>query len=73
MADPRTDAEWQEAVDQAEFLQLLDSARKYGLVTGGPTVNLDRCAEILAEGPRRGVTPSADCCERIIKALKAGS
>jgi hypothetical protein len=36
---------------------LLDSARLYGLVTGGPHVNVARCDVILARGKQRGVVP----------------
>jgi hypothetical protein len=59
-----TDAEWQEAVDAAEFMLLLDSSRQYGLVTGGPKVNIERCEEILREGKQRGFEPAEDVVER---------
>lgn len=58
--DPETPAEWQIAVDAAWALLLLDAARQYGLVTGGPAANVDRCAAILAEGKRRGYTEGRD-------------
>lgn len=48
--DPKTVAEWQEALDQAEMLLRLDACRLYGLVTGGPKVNVDRCLELLRRG-----------------------
>ncbi len=55
--DPETPEEWQEAVDAAHFYLLLDSARLYGLIDGGPLVDADRCAEILKQGRERGVEP----------------
>lgn len=55
--DPRTPAEWQDAVNIAEFFLLIDSARQYGLITGGPKTDVDRCVEILREGERRGIHP----------------
>jgi len=58
--EPKTRGEWQDAVDAAYVYSLIDSARKYGLVTGGPGVNVDRCEEILRRGKKRGVTPSRD-------------
>jgi hypothetical protein len=64
--EPRTDAEWQEAVDGAFACLVLDSARQYGFVEGGPAVNVERCEEILARGRERDVTPSADAIERFI-------
>jgi hypothetical protein len=48
--DPESPAEWQEAVDTAHFLLLLDSARQYGLVEGGPAVDIERCEAILKRG-----------------------
>lgn len=57
MTDPQTDAEWQEAANWASFLLLLDSARQYGLVTGGPAIRADRCAEILQRAAARGIHP----------------
>lgn len=62
---PETAGEWQRLVDLAEWCLNLDSARKYGLIDGGPHVHADRAEEILAEGRRRGHIPSADCVERL--------
>lgn len=59
------DEEWQEAVDGAEFLLTLDAARQYGLITGGPKVNVARCLKIRSEGQRRGIRPSPDCIQRL--------
>ncbi len=55
--DPQTTAEWQEAVDAAAFYIALDSARQYGLVTGGPMVNIERCEEIIKQGETWGTYP----------------
>jgi len=55
--DPQTPAEWQGAVDAANVLLLLDSARAYGLVTGGPDVDVARCESILAQGKNVGYKP----------------
>jgi len=66
---PGTVEEWQAAVDAAEALLALESARQYGLVTGGPEIDLERCEEIIREGARRGVTPAADCTKRLIDEL----
>jgi hypothetical protein len=56
--DPRTPGEWQEAVDMAEFLLLLDSARQYALITGGPEIDAVRCAELVLTGKALGCRPS---------------
>lgn len=57
MKDPKTPAEWQEAVNQAEFFRLLYDAKLYGLITGGPRINAARCDEILERGRARGYRP----------------
>ena len=56
--DPITNAEWQEAVDAAEFMICLHSAQAYGLIAGGPDVNLERCEDLLRAGAARGVRPT---------------
>ena len=72
MQDPKTPGEWQDAVDMAEGFSLLDSARQYGLVTGGPEIDVDRCEAILQEGRRRGVRPAPDAAERVVAGLLHG-
>jgi hypothetical protein len=44
----------------------LESAKFYGLVTGGPRVNVGRCREILELGQARGFAPAEDAAERIL-------
>lgn len=73
LRDPRTREEWQEAVDLAEFYLAMDSARQYGLVTGGPTVDLERCEEIKRRGKKHGVSPRPDAVERCMQAVSAPS
>jgi hypothetical protein len=55
---PSTPTEWQEAVDLAEFLLLLDSAKQYGLIEGGPAINTARCADLLECGRGKGYIPA---------------
>ncbi len=50
MKNPRTAKEWQEALDAANGALAFDSAKLYGLLTGGPQVNTARCLEILKAG-----------------------
>jgi hypothetical protein len=70
--NPKTPAEWQDAVNAAEAALLLESARLYGLVRGGPIVNVARCEEILARGRDEGVTPIQTGVDAHIAALVAG-
>lgn len=69
--DPLTVTEWQEAVDLASALLHLHSARAYGLVRGGPEINVERCEQLLAAGKQRGVAPSPDHVERFVAAHNA--
>lgn len=58
--DPATEAEWEEAVAAAVWLIAVDAAEQYGLITG-PTVNVERCEEIIEAGRERGMTiPTLD-------------
>lgn len=69
MIEPRTKAQWQEAVDAAEMLLVLDSARQYGLIAGGPKIKVERCMKILHDGRKKGITPAADGVERMVEEL----
>lgn len=55
---PQSPAEWQHAVDAAEFYLLFDSARQYGLVAGGPVINAERCSDLLIRGAALGYQPA---------------
>jgi hypothetical protein len=67
MYEPKTRAEWQEAVDLAAFTLFLDAARKNGLVAEGPVANVARCGHVLVQGCKRGVRPARDCLPRLMK------
>lgn len=66
MIDPTCDRQWQEAVDSAWAHLLLEDARKYGLVRGGPEVNVVRCREILDRGKQRGIVPSHQAVDKAV-------
>jgi hypothetical protein len=72
MRQPTSDHEWQEAVDLAEGALSLHDARLYGLVTGGPAVNVARCREILRLGAARGIHPAPNAVERFITDTEGG-
>lgn len=65
--NPSTPEEWQNAVDAAHALSLLHSARLYGLVVGGPEVDIERCDELRDQGLRLGVRPRPDAVERFVE------
>jgi hypothetical protein len=58
--EPETPEQWQWAVDAAHCLMLIESAKAYGLVTGGPTTKEARCIDILERGAALGYTPKDD-------------
>ena len=69
MKEPQTRKEWQEAVNLAWAGLSLDSARLYGLLTGGPKFDVQRCVELLRRGEEIGIRPANDAVERFIEAL----
>lgn len=64
--EPETREDWQEAVDAAKASLAVHAARLYGLITGGPRVNVERCLETLARGAELGVVPSETAIERFV-------
>lgn len=58
MKDPETTEEWQEAVNLSDLYLRVDSARAYGLLTGGPEVDTERCQEILDRGAKKRIHPT---------------
>lgn len=66
MIEPETPEEWQEAVDAAKAMLEIDDARKYGLVRGGPPVDVARIEEILERGKQLGYTPAPDAIQRLL-------
>lgn len=69
--DPATPAEWRAAVATAEACLRLDAAKQYGLVVGGPVVNVDRCVALLEAGRARGVMPTSGEIDDAIRCLIA--
>ena len=69
--DPQTAAEWQDAVDGAAGFRAIEDARMYGLIQGGPKVDIARCDEILERGAARGITPSRNPIELAIGLVRA--
>lgn len=70
--EPVTPQEWQLCVDAAEFFLAVDSCRQYGLLTGGPGVNVERCVGILERGKALGYKPApmTQLCEKFIRGPK---
>ena len=68
MREPENRSELQEAVDQAGFQLLVDSAVKYGLIEYSDEVNVERCEEMLQRGKDQGLRPARSeiLCQRYI-------
>ena len=64
--DPETPNEWQLAVDAADACLALDAARQYGLVAGGPKVDVERALWIVAQGKLRGIQPRPDAIKNFL-------
>lgn len=65
--NPETPEEWQTVVDAADALLKLDAARMYGLVTGGPEVDGERCWEVVHRGrEEHGIEPLEDAFGRLL-------
>jgi len=55
MTDPTTPAEWLAAVTLAEVCLDIATARVFGLITGGPEIDTDRCRELIRRGRAHGI------------------
>ena len=71
MKNPRTPEEWQEAVDLANFGLIVDAARQYGLITGGPVFALKRCNDLLARGAKKGFRPQKGSEDKLLREFSA--
>ena len=65
--DPRTRAEWQEAVDEAEFWLHVHAAVGYGFIIYSGEIDVGRCEEMLTRGRAVGVRPSPGAVERLTR------
>ena len=68
--DPKTVAEWQEAVNGAHCMCAIHDAILYGLVTG-PEIDAARCDWILDQGAKLGIVPGAGVLDSFLRGLAA--
>ena len=54
---PNTPQEWQESVWLADLCLRLELARDYGMIEGGPIIDIERCKAILQQGAKLGYHP----------------
>lgn len=60
---PSTAEEWQEAVLLAHAVRLIYDCRLYGLIHGGPQINVARCDQLIDAGRKRGIVPTAQAVQ----------
>lgn len=53
--NPTTPDEWQLVADFSAFCLAVENARLYGLIEGGPEINVDRCRDLLLMAQDRGI------------------
>lgn len=56
--EPKTPEQWQEAVDAAAACRAIADCKMYGLLEGGPTIDVRRCDDILARRRAKNILPS---------------
>jgi hypothetical protein len=69
--DPQTPEEWREAVMTAEVMLRIESARQYGLITGGPAIDVERCQELIERGRAAGHVVTEGDIDAILRNGKA--
>lgn len=69
---PVSNAEWQEAVNLATLLLLVDSGRQYGLITCSLDIDAERCRQILETGAARGFRPDEIEVDTLMRAIARG-
>lgn len=70
---PKTREQWREAVNTAKALLLLEDARAYGLIAGGPVINQPRCEAILQQGAEMCIRPTDEGVDAALRALAGAS
>lgn len=58
--EPASPEEWQDAVDAANALLVFTRAAKYGFITGGPNIRVERCEDLLRRGRALGYHPDRE-------------
>ena len=59
----KTPEEWQIAVNGALGLRTIADCKMYGLLEGGPKINVLRCDDIIKRGIEQGIQPSASAVD----------
>lgn len=65
--DPQSLDEWQEAADAAYAMLLIDAARNFGIIVGGPQVNRERAEWILDEAAKLEIKPVSNVIDKFFR------
>lgn len=68
---PITREDWRHAATLAETMLDIDCAQRYGLMAGGPAVDVARCTDIVRQARRLGIVPRSDDVHATTKRLLA--
>lgn len=69
--DPQTPEQWREAVDAAAASRMIADCKMYGLLEGGPEIDVARCDSLLERGAARGVRPSGSAAKLAVEYVEA--
>jgi len=71
--DPKTAAEWQEAVNAAYVMRCIADCVMYGLIETDMKIDLARCDHLLAEGEIKGYRPEPSIIAKTFPTAKAAN
>jgi hypothetical protein len=63
MARPTTPKQWQDAVDAAYLIHMVQTGQVYELLGDMPAFDFEKIFQTLEEGREQGITPMADIIE----------
>lgn len=66
---PVTPSEWREGVNAASTMLAVAIAQRYGLMRGGPVVDVEACTVMLKRGKRLGYLPRTEALDGYIRTL----
>ena len=69
--DPQTPEEWRVVAQMAAGLRLIEDARLYGFLVGGPTIDVERVDDVIDRARELGLAPTVDEAQQAALELAA--
>jgi hypothetical protein len=69
--NPKTREEWQAAVNAAAALRALADCKMYGIIDGGPRIDVERCDELLAKAEALDIRPNVPIETLVVDFVRA--